>query len=200
MYIDQASPSLWFVEPSHDLDETNRLANAADKYSLISHYPCSSSYRAETLIDGHLRQHWNTCSTKIVAVNQLILGLLILTIGLLMIFLQLTALSTAHGVWTGAIAFLAGIAAFLTIIYRRHRFFLIVATIHIIAGLLSTIMMFISGLAIAMQVNTASSPVPTTDRQLYYGLHVTLIILGLYEKFLCYTFLIMIIRHTHKMV
>ena len=119
----------------------------------ISYYPYSSLYKAEILINGHLKKNWNTCWTKIVAVNELIIGLLILIIGILIVFFQLSLSLTAHGIWTGALVFLAGLFAFFTIIYRRHRFFLLVASIHIITGLASTILIFISIFALALQMN-----------------------------------------------
>jgi hypothetical protein len=200
MLTQPTAPSIWFVEPSEDNVGTSRLTTL-DNRSVLSYYPQSSLYKAEILINGHLKKHWNTCWTKIVAVNELIIGLLILILGILMVFFQLTLSLTAHGIWTGALTFLAGLFAFFTIIYRRHRFFLLVASIHIITGLASTILIFISVFAIALQVNNNSNIIINiNDRQLNYALHITLIILGLYEKLLCYTFLIMIIRHTHKMV
>jgi hypothetical protein len=202
MLTESTAPSVCFVEPSEDNLGTSRLTTL-DNRSLLPSYPQSSLYKAEILINGHLKKNWNTCWTKVVAVNELIIGLLILIIGILIVLLQLSLSVTAHGIWTGALAFIAGLFAFSTIIYRRHRFFLFVASIHIISGLASTFLIFISVLAIAFQMNNnnnTSSSLNINDRQLNYGLHVTLIILGLYEKLLCYTFLIMIIRHTHKMV
>ena len=195
MLIEPTASSIWFVEPSEDNVGTSRLTT-------LDNYPHRSLYKAEILINGHLKKHWNTCWTKIVAVNELIIGLLILILGILIVFLQLSLSLTAHGIWTGALIFLAGLFAFFTIIYRRHRYFLLVASIHIITGLASTILIFISVFAIALQVNNNNSnmTININDRQLNYALHITLIILGLYEKLLCYTFLIMIIRHTHKMV
>jgi hypothetical protein len=150
-----------------------------------------------------LKKNWNTCWTKFVAVNEIITGLLIFIIGVLIVFFQLSLSVTAHGIWTGVLAFLAGLFAFFTIIYRRHCFFLLVASIHILVGLASTILIFISVFALALQINNnndSSFMINIEDCQLNYALHITLIILGLYEKLLCYTFLIMIIRHTHKMV
>jgi len=203
MLTEATAPSIWFVEPSEDNVGTSRLTTL-DNRSFISYYPHSSLYKAEILINGHLKKHWNTCWTKIVAVNELIIGLLILILGILIVLFQLSLSLTAHGIWTGALTFLAGLFAFFTIIYRRHRFFLLVASIHIITGLASTILIFISVFAIALQVNNNNNNsniiININDRQLNYALHITLIVLGLYEKLLCYTFLIMIIRHTHKMV
>ena len=201
MLTEATVPSIWFVEPSEDYNTTSRLTTI-DNRSVLSYYPHSSLYKAEILINGHLKKNWNTCWTKIVAVNELIIGLLIFIIGILIILFQLELSFTAHGLWTGALSFIAGLFAFFTIIYRHHRYFLLVASIHIITGLASTIFIFISVFAIALQMNTNNSSfiININDHQLSYGLHVTLIILGLYEKFLCYTFLIMIIRHTHKMV
>jgi hypothetical protein len=144
-----------------------------------------------------LKQNWNTSWTKFVAVNELITGLLIFIIGILIVFFQLSLSFTAHGICTGVLTFLAGLFAFFTIIYRRHCFFLIVGSIHLLVGLASTILIFISVFALVIQINKNFN---FQDRQLNYALHITLIILGLYEKLLCYTFLIMIIRHTHKMV
>lgn len=202
MLAEATAPSIWFVEPSEDNTATSRLTTL-DNRSLVSHYPHSSLYKAEVLINGHLEQNWNTCWTKVLAVNELIIGLLIFIIGLLLVFFQLAFSFTAHGIWAGALAFLAGLFAFFTIIYRRHRFFLLVAGIHILAGLTSTILIFISIFALALQVNPnehSSLIINTADRQLNYALHITLITLGLYEKLLCYSLLVMIIRHTHKMV
>lgn len=203
MLTERISPSLWFVEPSEDKIGTSRLTSI-DNRSLISSYPHSSYYRADVLINGHLKQYWNTCWTKVLAVNELIIGLIIFILGVLIVFFQLPLASTAHGIWTGVLAFLAGLGAFSTIIYRRHRFFLLVATIHILAGLAATILIFISIFALALQINPNFHSIlavnTTADRQLNSALHITLIILGLYEKLLCYTFLVMIIRHTHKMV
>jgi hypothetical protein len=201
MVTDSTTPYIWFVEPSDDNGGTSRLTTL-DNRSLRSYYPHSSLYKAEILINGHLKKHWNTCWTKVVAVNELIIGLLILIIGILIVCFQLSLALTAHGIWTGALAFIAGLFAFSTIIYRRHRFFLFVASIHIITGLASTIFIFISVFAIALQMNNNNSSftINIDDRQLNYALHISMIILGLYEKLLCYTFLIMIIRHTHKMV
>lgn len=197
MLTESMSPSLWFVEPSDD--KTGTL----DNRSLVSSYPHRSFYRADVLINGHLKQNWNTCWTKVLAVNELIIGLIIFILGVLIVFFQLALASTAHGIWTGVLAFLAGLGAFSTIICRRHRFFLIVATIHILAGLASTILIFISIFALALQINPnfhSILMINTADRQLNSALHITLITLGLYEKLLSYTFLVMIIRHTHKMV
>jgi hypothetical protein len=202
MSAEPTAPSIWIIEPSEDHGTTSRLTTL-DNRSLVSTYPYSSLYKAEILINGHLKKHWNTCWTKVVAVNELIIGLLILIIGILIVFFHLSLSLTAHGIWTGALAFLAGLFAFFTIIYRRHRFFLLVASIHIITGLASTILIFISVFALALQINNnniSNFTINNNDRQLNYALHITLIILGLYEKLLCYTFLIMIIRHTHKMV
>jgi hypothetical protein len=199
MLTEPTGASIWFVEPLEDYNTTSRLT-AIDKHS---YYPHSSLYKAEILINGHLQKNWNTCWTKVVAVNELIIGLLILIIGILIVLFQLTLSSTAHGIWAGGLAFIAGLFAFFTIIYRRHRYFLFVASIHILTGLASTILIFISVFAIALQMNNNNNSnfiININDRQLNYGLHVTLIILGLYEKFLSYTFLIMIIRHTHNMV
>ncbi|CAF3397900.1 unnamed protein product [Rotaria sp. Silwood1] len=202
MVTEPTVSSLWFVESSEDNHTTASRSTTIDNHSLISYYPYSSLYKAEVLIDGHLKKNWNTCWTKVVAVNELIIGLLIFIIGILMVLFQLSLSSTAHGIWTGALVFIAGLFAFFTIIYRRHRFFLVVASIHIITGLASTILIFISVFAIALQMNNKNSnfTININDRQLNYGLHVTLIILGIYEKLLCYTFLIMIIQHTHKTV
>lgn len=194
MLTEPIPPSLWFVEPSEDHGTPSRLTTL-DNRSLLPYYPHSSFYKAEILINGHLKKNWNTCWTKVVAINELFIGLLILILGILIVFFQLSLSITAHGIWAGALAFLAGLFAFFTIIYRRHRFFLLVASIHILTGLASTILIFISIFAISLQMNNNID-----DRQLNYALHITLIILGLYEKLLCYTFLIMIIRHTHKMV
>lgn len=200
MLTEPTNPSIWFVEPTDDHGTISRLTTL-DNRSLLSYYPHQSLYKAEILINGHLKKNWNTCWTKIVAINELILGLLILILGILVVFFQLSLSITAHGIWTGALTFLAGLFAFFTIIYRRHRFFLLVASIHIITGLASTILIFISVFALALQMNNNSNlTINNNDRQLNYALHITLIILGLYEKLLCYTFLIMIIRHTHKMV
>jgi hypothetical protein len=202
MVTEPTASSIYLVESTEDIGGTSRLTTL-DNRSLISYYPQSSLYKAETLINGHLKKHWNTCWTKIVAVNELILGLLIFIIGILIVLFQLSLSITAHGIWTGALAFLAGLFAFFTIIYRQHRFFLLVASIHIITGLASTVLIFISVFALALQMNNNNNShfrINTNDRQLNYALHITLIILGLYEKLLCYTFLIMIIRHTHKMV
>ena len=196
MLTEATAPSIWFVEPSDDNSPTSRLTTL-DNRSLISYYPHSSLYKAEVLINGHLKENWNTFWTKVLVVNELIIALLIFIIGLLIIFFQLSLSSTAHGVWTGALAFLAGLFAFFTILSRRHSFFLLVASIHILTGLASTILIFISVYALALQINHHST---TEDRQLNYALHLTLIILGLYEKLLCYILLIMILRHTHKMV
>ncbi|CAF2399193.1 unnamed protein product [Rotaria sp. Silwood2] len=202
MVTEPAVPSLWFMEPSDDNQTTASRLATIDNRSLLLCYPHSSLYKAEVLIDGHLKKNWNTCWTKVVAVNEIIIGLLIFVIGILIVLFQLSLSSTAHGIWTGALAFIAGLFAFFTIIYRRHRFFLIVASIHIITGLASTILIFISVFAIALQMNNKNSnfTININDRQLNYGLHITLIILGIYEKLLCYTFLIMIIQHTHKTV
>jgi len=200
MLTESTAPSIWFVEPSEDNVRTSRLTTL-DNRSLRSYYPHSSLYKAEILINGHLKKHWNTCWTKVVAVNELIIGLLILIIGILIVCFEFSLSLTAHGIWTGALVFIAGLFAFFTIIYRRHRFFLYVAIIHIITGLAATSLIFISVFAIALQMNNNNSSfvINIHDRQLNYALHITLIVLGLYEKLLCYTFLIMIIRHTHKM-
>ncbi|CAF1079537.1 unnamed protein product [Adineta steineri] len=192
-------PSIWFVEPSED----SRTKN--DDHLIFPCYPHRSFYKAELLINEHLKNNWNTCWTKVLAVNELIIGLLILTIGILIVLFQFTLSTTGHGLWTGTLVFIAGLFAFFTIIYRHHRFFLLVASIHILTGLASTILIFISIFALALQMNNNNNNnsnfiLNINDRQLNYGLHVTLIALGLYEKLLCYTFLIMIIRHTHKMV
>lgn len=197
MLTERTSPSLWFIESPEENIPTNGL-NTSDQRSLVSYYPYSSLYKAETLINGHLKKNWNTCWTKVVAVNQVILGLLILILGVLIVFFQLSFSNTAHGIWTGILVFLAGLFAFLTIIYRHYRFFLFVACFHILTGLASTAMIFISiyALAIQMKKNLYSM----VDLELNYAFHITLITLGLYEKLLCYIFLIMIIRHTHKMV
>ncbi|UJR36577.1 hypothetical protein I4U23_029296 [Adineta vaga] len=191
MLNESTVPSIWLSESS---DDTNHLSSCS--------YPHRSLYKGKVLINGHLKKNWNTCWTKIVAINEIILGLLILIIGILMIFFQLVLSSTAHGIWTGALTFLSGFFAFFTIIFRHHRFFLVTACMHITSGLASTILIFISIFALALRMKNENSNIPMNinDRQLNYGLHVTLIILGLYEKLLCYTFLIMIIRHTHKMV
>ena len=197
MLTEDTSPSLWFVEPADDKNGT------IDHRSFISSYPHRSLYQADVLINGHLNKNWNSCWTKVVAVNELIIGLIIFILGVLIVFFQLTFSSTAHGIWTGVLAFLAGLCAFFTIIIRRHRYFLIVATVHILAGLASTILIFISIFALASQVNHNFHSIPLindADRQLNFAFHITLIVLGLYEKLLCYTFLVMIIRHTHKMV
>ncbi|CAF1299585.1 unnamed protein product [Adineta ricciae] len=187
MLTDSIAPSLWFSEDGND-----------------SSYPHRSSYKGKILIDGHLKKNWNTCWTKIVAVNEIVLGLLILILGILMIVFHLALSSTAHGIWTGALTFLAGFFAFFTIIYRHHRYFLLTACIHIVSGLASTILIFISVFALVLEMKNENSSIfinnNNNNQQLNYGLHVTLILLGLYEKLLCYTFLIMIIRHTHKMV
>lgn len=197
MLTEDTSPSLWFVEPSDDKSGT------IDHRSFISSYPHRSLYQADVLINGHLNRNWNSCWTKVVAVNELIIGLIIFILGVLIVFFQLTFSSTAHGIWTGVLAFLAGLCAFFTIIIRRHRYFLLVATVHILTGLASTILIFISIFALASQVNHnfhSISLINAADRQLNSAFHITLIVLGLYEKLLCYTFLVMIIRHTHKMV
>ncbi|CAF3374778.1 unnamed protein product [Rotaria sp. Silwood1] len=180
MVTEPTVSSLWFVESSEDNHTTASRSTTIDNHSLISYYPYSSLYKAEVLIDGHLKKNWNTCWTKVVAVNELIIGLLIFIIGILMVLFQLSLSSTAHGIWTGALVFIAGLFAFFTIIYRRHRFFLVVASIHIITGLASTILIFISVFAIALQMNNKNSnfTININDRQLNYGLHVTLIILG----------------------
>jgi hypothetical protein len=125
MLTEPTAPSIWFVEPSEGINSTSRLTTL-DNRSLISSYPHSSLYKAEILINGHLKLHWNTCWTKVVAINEIIIGLLIFIIGLLIVFFQLSLSSTAHGVWTGILAFIAGLFAFFTIIYRRHRYFLLV--------------------------------------------------------------------------
>ena len=200
MLTEPPTPSLWMIESAESLPDPSPYATF-DKHTYLSYYPTRSLYKAETLIDGHLQLNWNTGWTKVVAVNQLVVGLFVFVIGLVMIFCQLALSSTGHGVWTGGLIFTAGLFAFFTIIYRFHRYFLLVAAIHMLAGLLSTIMIFISVFAIALQFNDYPSLiVRAEDRQLNYGLHLALILLGLYEKLLCYTFLIMIIRHTHKMV
>ena len=195
--IEATAPSIWFIESSDENTAASRLTTL-DNRSLISSYPYSSFYRADVLINGHLKKNWNTSWTKFVAVNQLIVGLLIFILGILIVLFQLSLSITAHGIWTGVLAFLAGLFAFYTIIYRRHRFFLLVASIHLLVGLASTVLIFISAFALAIQINNDIYNIQ--DRQLNYALHITLIILGLYEKLLCYTFIIMIIRHTHKMV
>ncbi|CAF1513275.1 unnamed protein product [Rotaria magnacalcarata] len=204
MATEQTLPSLWVVGPldENHTNTTNSRLTTIDNRSSSLNYPHTSLYKTEVLIDGHLKLHWNTCWTKVVAVNELIIGLLILILGIVLVFFQLTLSSTAHGIWTGALAFIAGLFAFFTIIYRRHRYFLVVATIHILTGLASTILIFISVLAIALQMTNKNSnlTININDHQLNYGFHITLIILGIYEKLLCYTFLIMIIRHTHKIV
>ena len=200
MLTEPSTPSLWLIESVDSLADPSPYATF-DKQTYLSYYPTRSLYKAETLINGHLQLHWNTGWTKVVAVNQLIVGLSVLMVGLVMIFCQLALSSTGHGVWTGVLIFASGLLAFFTVIYRQHRYFLFVAGMHMLAGLLSTIMIFISVFAVALQFNDHPSlTVRSEDRQLNYGLHFTLIFLGLYEKLLCYTFLIMIIRHTHKMV
>jgi hypothetical protein len=194
------TPSIWWMESSNSVALPNPYATY-DKQTFLSDYPTYSVYHADVLINEHLKQHWNTCWTKIVAVNQLIIGLSIFIIGLLMIFFQLTLSLICQGVWTGGFVILAGLMAFFTIIHRRHRYFLLVASIHLLVGLLSTIMIFISVFVIAIEFNHSTDVIiRNEDRQLTYALHIALIILGLYEKLLCYTFLIMIVRHTHKMV
>jgi hypothetical protein len=195
--LEATAPSIWFIEPSDENNTASRLTTL-DNRSLISYYPYSSLYKADVLINGHLKKNWNTSWTKFVAVNELIIGLLIFILGILIVVFQLSLSITAHGIWTGVLVFLAGLFAFYTIIYRRHRFFLLVGSIHLLVGLASTVLIFISAFALAIQINNDIYNIQ--DRQLNYALHITLIILGLYEKLLCYTFLIMIIRHTHKMV
>lgn len=202
MLTKDTRPSLWFVEPSDDKSGTSRLTTI-DHRSFISSYPHCSLYQADVLINGHLKRNWNSCWTKVVAVNELIIGLIIFILGICIVFFQLTFSSTAHGIWTGVLAFLAGLCAFFTIIIRRHRYFLLVATIHLLTGLASTILIFISIFALASQVNDnihSISLINPADQQLNSALHITLIVFGVYEKLLCYTFLVMIIRHTHKMV
>lgn len=180
-------PSLYWIEPKEQ-----------------PYYPLQSVYRAEILINEHLRQNWNTTWTKIVSINQIILGLLLLTLGILMVFFQLTFAYSGHGIWTGTVIFIAGFFAFFTTIYRHHRYFLLVALIHLLAGLLSSVMIFLSALVLVFQWTDQSSSsylkIAREDRQLTFALHLTFIILGLYEKVLCYTFLILLIRHTHQMV
>ncbi|CAF0978451.1 unnamed protein product [Didymodactylos carnosus] len=171
-----------------------------DEQSLLSNYSYSSMYKAETLINAHLKRNWNTCWSKIMAISELLIGLISIIIGILIVVFELTLYQTGHGIWTGVTIFIAGIFAFLTLINRRHRFFLVVSFVHILAGLTSTAMIFVSVLGITLK-NTTSEVDQTTDIvKLDYGLHGVLIGLGLLEKILCYTFLITIIRHTHKMV
>lgn len=180
-------PSLYLIEPKEQ-----------------PYYPLQSVYRAEILINEHLRQNWNTKWTKIVSLNQIILGLLLLILGLLMVFFHLTFAYTGHGIWTGSMILVAGFCAFFTTIYRRHRYFILVAVIHLLAGLLSSVMIFLSVLVLVFQWSDQSRSsylkIAREDRQLTLALHLTFIILGLYEKVLCYTFIILLLRHTHQMV
>ena len=197
MISESTISSLWFVEPFEDYRTSNNLSTI-DKPSLFSYYPHRLLNKTEILTDRHLKNHWNICWTKVVAVNELIIGLLIFIIGILVIIFQLSLALTAHGIWTGALIVFAGLFAFSTIINRRYRFFLLVASIHVIAGLASAIFIFISVFAIALQLNDNSTyALNINDHQFNYGFHITLIILGIYEKLLCYTFLIMIIQHPH---
>lgn len=205
MLTEQTVPSLWVVnassEENHTDTTTSRLTTIDNRTPSLQ-YPHTTLHKTEVFIDGHLVKYWNTCWTKVVAVNELIIGLTILILGILHVLFQLTLSSTGHGIWSGALAFLAGLFAFYTIIYRRHRFFLVVACIHVLTGLASTILIFISVFAIALQMTNKDTNLMLNinDRRLNYGFHITLIVLGIYEKLLCYTFLIMIIRHTHKTV
>lgn len=155
-------------------------------------YPCTSIYKTEILINGHLKQNWNCCLTKFLAINQIIIGLLIFILGIFIVFFQLALFHTSHGIWTGVLVFISGLLAFLTIIYRHHHYFLFVACIHIVTGLVSTILIILSIFALVFSSNN--------DQKFNYAFHITLILLGFYEKLVCYTFLLMIIRHTHKMV
>ena len=192
--------TIWLGKPSKPLSYLSPYETPTRQSPDLS-FTNSSFYRGDQLIDGHLKKNWNSSLSQIVAINQIIIGLLICIIGGLMIFFNLALASTAHGVWTGLTILFAGFCAFFTSIHLRHRYFLFTALIHLIAGLVSAVMIFISALSLALQINNSPSvQIRPEDHQLNSAFHVTLIILGIYEKLLCYSFLTMLIRHTHMMI
>lgn len=171
------------------------------RQSKESFHSSNSFYLAENLINEHLKRNWNEKWTKIVAIHQIVLGLIITIIGGLMIFFNLTLSSTGHALWTGLLIIIGGFLAFFTSFYRQHKFFLLVSLAHLIVGLVSALMIFISALSLFLQFNDPTSfHLRREDFQLNSALHVTLIILGVYEKLLCYSFLIMLVRHMRKMI